>query len=401
MSRSLVMFTLAMFYLFLSTGAQAVNPPPDGGYAGYTTAEGTNALQNLTIGLGNTGVGWYALATNTSGNYNTALGAGALVLNNADANTATGAAALLLNTSGTDNTANGAAALLRNDSGNFNTATGVYALSSNTTGGDNTAMGFHALLNNVGGFDNNAVGYRALESHTTNSHNNAFGVAALLSDQNGISNTAIGDGALQLNVSGVNNTAVGDSALALSTGTGNTAVGVGAGENVTTASNVICIGTLGDNVSNSCYIGNVYGAPVDPATGTLVAVDSTGKFGTTTSSRRFKHDIRAMDTASAGILKLKPVTFHYNSDAQNTPCYGLLAEDVAEANPDLVVRDKEGKPYSVRYDQVNAMLLNEFLKEHRKVEQMQKQIDALTAGLQRVSAKLDMSRPAPQTAMNN
>ncbi len=107
-----------------------------------------------------------------------------------------------------------------------------------------------------------------------------------------------------------------------------------------------------------------------------------------------------MDKASEAILALKPVTFHYNSDATNTPQYGLIAEEVVEVNPDLVVRDKEGKPYSVRYDQVNAMLLNEFLKEHRKVEQMQKQIDALTAGLQKVSAQLELSKVAPQTALN-
>jgi hypothetical protein len=333
--------------------AQAVAPAPDGGYPGGNTAEGQNALFSLTTGGYNTAVGFLSLRSDTTNGFNTAIGAGALLFNTADENTAVGAGAMLSNTSGT-----------------VNTATGAFALFSNTTGGDNTAIGFKALFSNVGAFDNNAVGYRALESHTTNDHNNAFGVAALLSDQNGISNTAIGDAALQLNVSGVNNTAVGDSALLLSTGSGNTAVGVQAGSNVTTANNVICLGTLGGNVDNSCYIGNIYGAMIDPATAIPVGIDSTGKLGTTTSSQRFKRDIRPMDAASDAILKLKPVTFHYNRDAKDTPCYGLIAEEVAQISPDLVIRDDGGNPYSVRYDQVNAMLLNEFLKEHKMVQEL-------------------------------
>jgi Chaperone of endosialidase len=396
-----LVFILSLAYAALSSTTQAVTPSPDGCYPAFTTAEGCNALFGLGSGQGNTGVGWYSLFSVGGGNFNTGLGVGTLFANTADENTAIGAAALLSNTSGT-----------------LNTAAGVLALFSNTTGGDNTAIGFKALFSNVGGFDNNAFGYRALESHTTNDHNNAFGAAALLSDQNGISNTAIGDGALQLNVGGVNNTAVGDSALFVSTGNENTAVGVQAGGNVTTASNVICIGSLGDNMDNSCYIGNIYGAAIDPATGTLVAIDSTGKLGTMSSSQRFKRDIHPIDKASDAILKFKPVSFHYKNDAKNTPCYGLIAEEVAKVSPELVVRDNDGKPYSVRYDQVNAMLLNEFLKEHKKVEQLQamvteqqkdfqvivgrqqKQIAMLTAGLQKVGAQLELSKPAPQTVLN-
>jgi hypothetical protein len=347
-----------IFCLGVSQTALGVSPPPDGGYPGGNTAEGQNALFSLTTGGYNTAVGFLSLRSDSTNSFNTAIGAGALFANAADANTAIGVGALLSNTNGA-----------------FNTASGAFALFNNTTGGDNTAIGFKALFSNIGGFDNNAFGFRALESHTTNDHNNAFGVAALLSDQNGVSNTAIGDGALQSNVSGVNNTAVGDSALFISTGTGNTAIGVGAGDNVTTASNVICVGSVGDNVDNSCYIGNIYGAVIDPATATIVGIDSTGKLGTISSSQRFKRDIRAMDRASDAVLKLKPVTFHYNSDAKNTPCYGLIAEEVAKVSPDLVVRDKDGKPYSVRYDQVNAMLLNEFLREHKKVEEQQRTID--------------------------
>ena len=129
-------------------------------------------------------------------------------------------------------------------------------------------------------------------------------------------------------------------------------------------------------------------------------INSNNKLGTATSSKRFKQNIKPMDKSSESLFALKPVTFHYKSDKSNTPQFGLVAEDVAEVNPGLIVRDKEGKPYSVRYDQVNAMLLNEFLKEHRKVDQLEKQVAALTAGLQKVSAQLELSKPAAQTVLN-
>jgi len=226
--------------------------------------------------------------------------------------------------------------------------------------------------------------------------------------QTGAQNNAIGDSALFFNVSGGNNTAVGDSALLASTGNLNTALGASAGSNVTSANNVICIGAAGADLDNSCYIGNIYGATIDPATGTIAAIDSTGKLGTIASARRFKRDIEPMDKASNAILSLKPVIFHYKSDPKNTPCFGLIAEEVAAVNPDLVVRDKGGQPYSVRYDQVNAMLLNEFLKEHRQVQDLkeivaeqQSKIKALTTGLQKVSAQLEASKPALQTVLNN
>jgi Chaperone of endosialidase len=143
-----------------------------------------------------------------------------------------------------------------------------------------------------------------------------------------------------------------------------------------------------------------------------VVIDSNGQLGTLSSSRRFKKEIKPMDKASEAILALKPVTFQYKSDATYAPQFGLIAEEVAEVNPNLVIRDNNGEIYTVRYDAVNAMLLNEFLKEHRKVEQLkrdfesklaeqQKQIEALTAGLQKVNAQLEVSKPAPQTVLNN
>ena len=134
-----------------------------------------------------------------------------------------------------------------------------------------------------------------------------------------------------------------------------------------------------------------------------VFIDANNKLGTMTSSKRFKEDIQQIGTVSEALFALEPVKFRYKKeiDPAGRSQFGLVAEDVEKVNPDLVVRDKEGKPYSVRYDQVNTMLLNEFLKEHRKVEQMQKQIDALTTGLQKVSAQLELNKPAPRTVLNN
>ena len=183
---------------------------------------------------------------------------------------------------------------------------------------------------------------------------------------------------------------------------------------VSTAKNVIAIGTAGANLSNSCFIGHIRGVTTSANDAIPVVIASNGQLGTQSSSRRFKKEIRPMDKASEAILALKPVTFHYKTDNTNRPEFGLLAEDVAEANPDLVVRDTNGEIYTVRYEAVNAMLLNEFLKEHRKNEEQgrdiqeqkatialqQKQIEALTAGLQKVSAQLEASKPAPQVVNN-
>ena len=201
-----------------------------------------------------------------------------------------------------------------------------------------------------------------------------------------------------------------------------------AANSVTTADGVICIGSLGENVSNSCFIGHIRGVTTANADAVPVLIDSAGQLGTVSSSRRFKKEIKPMDKASEGLLALKPVTFHYKSDKTGTPQFGLIAEEVAEVNPDLVVRDEKGEIYTVRYDAVNAMLLNEFLKEHRKVREQQavigqlkctvakqeamiarqqKGMEAFTvqlkeqdAKLQKVSAQVQMNKPAPQMVMN-
>src|SRR5438067_11843107 len=279
-------------------------------------------LFSLTTGSYNTALGWDSLASDGEGKFNAAVGAGTLVFNVADNNTATGAGALLNNTTGKENTANGAFALFNNTDGDFNTAIGNEALQNNTTG--NT-------------------------------------------------NTAVGDAALSINTTGVNNAAVGSDALQANlTGNGNVALGAGAGILITQGNNNIDIGNLvgvtGDSatirisdVQTKTFIAGISGIPV---TGTAVVVDGSGQLGVAPSSKRFKEGIRRMDNESETILALKPVTFHYKKeiDPKNTAQFGLVAEEVENVNPDLVVRDEEGKPYSVRYDQVNAMLLNEFLK---------------------------------------
>jgi Chaperone of endosialidase len=413
-----VLFLVPLFivcFAFLPGAQGQLSPPPDGCYPNFTTAEGCDALNSLTTGSGNTAIGWRSLFLNTDANFNTAVGGRALALNNGDSNTAVGAVALLLNTSGTENTAVGTDALVNNGTGTENTADGAFALFSNIEGMRNTAIGSHAL------FD------------TTADSNTAIGADALSASTTGAFNVAIGGSALLNNTEGDNNTVVGVGALSQSTGSGNTALGRLAGANMTTADNVICIGSPGDGTafatSDRCYIGNIRGVIVGNLDGINVIVDSDGQLGTSNSSRRFKKDIKPMDQTSEAILALKPVTFHYkNADtkkAGETPQFGLIAEDVADVNPDLVVRDADGEPFTVRYDAVNAMLLNEFLKEHKKVEeqqtnitqlnsklasqaaiiaQQQKGMEVLTAQLkeqaaqiQKVSAQVELNRSATRT----
>ena len=346
--------------LRFSPWLHAVSPPPDGGYPGGNTAEGQSALLSRTTGIYNTGIGIYSLLSLTTGSFNTAIGAGALLAQTGNENTATGAGALLNDQNSVQNTANGAFALFSNTNNNANTATGYQALFQNN-GGANTANGWTALHDNITGSSNTAIGERALPNNTT--------------------------------------------------GNNNTALGSVAGNNVTTANNVICIGAgvFGANTDDTCYIGNIFNQ--SSPSGTAVFVNSDGKLGTTVSSRRFKDDIKPMDKTSEAVLALKPVTFRYKKEFDPTGLaqFGLVAEDVEKVNPDLVVRDNQGKPYSVRYDQVNAMLLNEFLKEHRKVEELtknfesklveqEKQIKALTSTLEKVSARIELSRTTTELA---
>ncbi len=381
--------------------AQAVVPAPDGGYPGGNTAEGQAALLSRTTGTYNTAVGIYSLLSLTDGNFCTGVGAGTLLANTGDSNTATGAGALLSNTTGTNNTADGTFALFSNTEGSFNTGIGRDALLQNIMGSGNTATGHGALTNNDAD-GNTANGFFALHDNTA-----------------GIQNTAIGQQALAVNESD-DNTATGFQALfSNTTGFFNTASGVGALQNVGLAgdSNTTRIGIA--KTTQRTFIDGIRGVTTGINDAVNVVIDSGGQLGTVSSSRRFKTDIKPMDDASGSILALKPVTFRYKSQKDAKPQFGLIAEEVAEVNPDLVVRDENGEIYTVRYDQVNAMLLNEFLKEHRKVEELksdfqatiarqQKEIQALTAQLkeqaaqiEKVSAKISVSKPTPQVVSNN
>ena len=372
-STSTIYLTFAVLVLAslgLSPQAQAISPLPDGGYPGGNTAEGTDALFHLTTGLYNTAVGKGALAENTTG----------------EGNTATGFDALRSNTAG------------------FNTATGYQALSHNTVGFFNIATGPDALLFNTTGTSNIAIGVNALYENTTAHKNVAIGVDTLFYN-NGSSNTAVGNYAMQRST----------------TGKHNAALGYQAGENLTTGSGNVCIGADVGGVageSNTTRIRNIYATV---ASGRAVYINSDDKIGTLASSRRYKEQIKPMGKASEAILALKPVTFRYKKEVDPTRClgFGLIAEEVAEVNAELVTCDANGKPETVRYEVVNAMLLNEFLKEHRTVQDLkstvakqeatiaqqqtsfqcklaeqEKQIEALTSGLQKVSAQLATASPS-------
>jgi Chaperone of endosialidase len=384
----LFLIPLALACFALVPTSRAVSPPPDGGYPGGNTAEGFNALFSLTSGRGNTAIGEQTLYLNEEGGSNTAIGFGALHDNI---------------TSGS-NTAIGYAALHNNTTGNFNTATGVQALHNNTTGYNNMANGVSALDRNTTGNFNTANGFAALNRNDTGNSNTADGAAALFENTTGKNNTATGNQALNKNTTGNFNIALGSgagSSLSLTSGSNNIDIG---NEGVAGEQRTIRIGS---SSHTRTFVAGISGVRL---TGAAVVVNTDGQLGTTTSSKRFKDEVKPMDKASEAILALKPVTFHYKKeiDPERTPQFGLVAEEVEKVNPDLVVRDKEGKPYSVRYDQVNAMLLNEFLKEHRKVQEFeanavrqQKQIEALTAGLQKVSAQFELSKPAPRAVLNN
>src|SRR5712691_1466549 len=329
--RAFLLIPLVLACFALSPAARAVDPPPDGGYPGDNTAEGTDALFSHTRGSHNTASGDFALYSNTSGD---------------------------------DNTADGHFALFHNTTGPRNTATGHGALYGNTTGEANTASGFNALLHNTAGSGNIALGASAGTNLRTGNKNIDIGNAG-----------------------------------------------------VTDESNTIRIGNVANQ--SATFIAGISGATVP--TGVAVIVDGTGHLGTTTSSARYKDAVKPMDKASEAILALQPVTFRYKHelDPAGIPQFGLVAEDVEKVNPDLVARDADGKAYTVRYEAVNAMLLNEFLKEHRTVEELKKDFQATiaqqqneikalaatvkeqAAQIQKVSAQVELSKPAARTVLNN
>ena len=361
-----VPLTLACFAL--SPAARAVTPAPDGFYLNQNTAEGEDALFSLTTGSGNTAVGFQTLYSTTAGGGNMGIGAHALYTNT---------------------------------QGQFNTASGSFALFNNTVGGYNAANGYATLYGNTTGKNNTANGYAALVGNTIGASNTASGFNALFHNTSGNSNIGLGDQA------GIN----------LTTGSNNIDIGAAgaAGE-----SGRIRIGTQGKQTDT--FIAGIYGATV--TTGIPVLVGPKGKLGTMQSSVRFKEAIKPMDKASEALLALKPVTFRYKQelDPDGVPQFGLVAEEVEKVNPDLVVRGEDGKVMTVRYEAVNAMLLNEFLKEHRQVEEQavtiaglkaaiaqqqasnanqQKQIEALTAGLQKVTAQVESGKSSVKVAVSD
>jgi hypothetical protein len=381
----LTLATLACFALMPAPNAFGVSPAPDGGYPGNNTAEGTSALFNLTSGISNTAVGFEALKGNVTGKYNTANGADALRENRGAQNTGTGSAALANSITGSYNTADGYGALGFRNGGSSNTGSGVRALNANSTGTENTAVGLSALAENVTGIDNTAVGFKAFEPNRRTQNNIALGHEAGMDVGGWFNHIEIGNPG-------------------------------GFADNYTTR--------IGDGQFRT-FIAGISGTAV---AGNTVVVNANGQLGTATSSARFKKEIKPMDKPSEAILALKPVSFQYKSDPKATPQFGLIAEEVAKVNPDLVTRDRHGEIYSVRYEAVNAMLLNEFLKEHeafleeqRKVQEQQatimqlkstvgqqqkdfqqtaaqltKRADEQASQLQRVSAQLELSKQAPE-----
>lgn len=297
---------------------------------------------------------------------------------------------------GNRNTALGEFALASNTTGSDNSAVGAFACNANTTGNSNTALGSFALVSNTIGDVNTAIGSGTMPSNTSGNANTAVGVNTLNSNTTGGSNTGLGFGALFANVSGNNNTAVGSGALALGGGSGNIGVGFQAGRNVTNGSNNIHIGNIAPgNESNTIRIGTsqtaTFLAGVNGATasgGTQVFIDSNGQLGTITSSLRFKEDVADMGTASESLMKLRPVTFHYKTDGSHLLQYGLIAEEVAKVYPDLVQYDEQGKPFTVRYHLINAMLLNELQKQHEREEALQSQVAEQKAKLEEQEARL-------------
>ena len=389
---TIILFALGFFALLPKTQATPEKSPtaPETALPGFNTADGDHALFSLTTGVGNAAVGWYSLFSNTNGSYNTALGAGTLVLNVGDQSTG---------------------------EGNQNTAVGTAALLFNVTGSNNTALGALALYSNTTGNTNTAVGESSLYSNTT-----------------GVGNTAEGDEVLASNTSGSNNTAIGFGALSQNTiGSLNIAVGPSSGFNLTTGSHNIDIGSpgvagesdtirIGDSFHTATYIAGISGQAA--VGGDTVLITADGKLGTLNfSSERFKEKIKPMDKASEAILALRPVTFRYNNeiDPEGIAQFGLVAEEVDKVNPDLVKRNAKGEIYTVRYEAINAMLLNEFIKAYRTVQelksivtkqaatiaQQERGIETLAAHvkeqdskIQKVSAQLEL-RPAPQVVLNN
>jgi hypothetical protein len=389
---------------------------------GSNTAVGYQALASDLSGSGNTATGFQALAFNKSGNYNVAQGVASLKLNTTGSlNTAVGAFALNVNTTGGANTAIGFDALGANQGdASRNTAVGQFALKGfnwdgadryRQLGDDNTAIGKSAMMENDTGNNNTAIGSDALRGSgndgMTGSNNTASGALALLRNTTGDGNTATGYTALQFNASGFRNSAMGVNALGgVTTGARNTAVGFGAGKNIVSGSDNIAIGanTVGAASENGvirigtsafqkkAFIAGIRGVATGSTNATAVFIDTNGQLGTIKSSREVKEDIQPMGSVSERLSALRPVTFRYKeaSDDGTKPMqFGLIAEEVAQVFPELVVYDADGKPETVRYDVIATILLNEFQKERStnqvEMARLRKDVAAMAAIIERLA----------------
>jgi hypothetical protein len=421
-----------------------------------SAAENVDALNINTTGQYNTAHGWHALSANTTGSDNTANGSYALSSNMTGwSNTAVGAYSLQNNTTGSRNDAFGDSALWSNTTGSYNVAVGTNALGDNTTGGGNVAVGDDALSVNTTGGENTAIGDVALESNTTGSGNVAVGSETLaysvgaswqlqgantavgyrtleytgapwVSGSGGDGNTAMGDRAMLYNIDGSFNCAFGllalSSDIGVTNGNGNTAIGNRAGYNLVTGVGNVYIGehemARDPDESYHTYIHNINTTSVSGGFADTVTIDlNTGLLGHLTSSRRHKEDIKAMDSASETLYRLKPVTYRYKKEIDRNQAldYGLIAEEVAEVDPNLALRNGKGEIESVRYNAINLMLLNEFLKEHKAFVEEQDKVKKLEAGLagllatvkeqaaqiEKVSAQVQMRQPRMSVARIN
>ena len=341
-----------------------------GNNGSYDIAIGYEALYSDETGS-NIAIGHQAMQNSTGASYDTAVGYQALQNDQSGFNTAVGYQALNENISGTYNAAFGAYAMEDNISGTFNTASGYGALGDNTIGSVNTAHGALALLDNTEGNANTALGFIAMEDNTTGNANTAIGLGALLRNTTGNANTAIGIRALDHNITGNGNVAIGaHSGTDLITGNNNIYI---AAEGAPAESGTLRFGT--DLIHVDTYIQGIYGVAVSSGLG--VQIDLNGHLGTMPSTRSLKKNIADMDVDSEGVYQLRPVTFSYRSDSNNTKEYGLIAEEVMEVFPSLVAPDRDGNPYSVRYQVLPMLLLNEVQKHQAIIEELAERVAAL------------------------